>query len=1058
MSSSFPATRFDGAGDDPRLAEIRQVVEECARRRSAGETVSDAELLASHSHLLPELRSELANLALISGARRRATSRANRSSNGTQTPRPRMANSMPGAPDFVPGYEFIERIGYGGQGVVYRARHVATDREVAIKIMGSGPLAGRNPLERFRREVRVLARLRHPNIVTIHDSGTAAGGNLYLVMDYVAGRALDAFADAPLPADARDESAAPSQLRAIRKTLALFVKVCDAVATAHVRGVIHRDLKPSNILLNDANEPHILDFGLAKLTGESPSTAPSIDAMTAMTMTGQFVGSLPWASPEQAAGTSEVDLRTDIYSLGAMLFFALTNELPYETEGGMPTVLNRIINSPPRRASQIRSAIDTDIDTIIMKCLAKEPTRRYQSAGELGRDMQRYLDGLPIEARRDSQLYVLRKTINRNKLAFGSAAAAIIALVAFAGYASVQAEKNLQLAQRERVALDAAREANIEMAAARDRAAAQEQLATAEAHHAESVTAFLVEMLGLADPDVTQAPDMTMADMLARATPLVEEAFADQPEAEIQVRTVMGRAHATLGNIESAHRQLARAWQLVESREDSSARQQYEVLSPYVDVLHEIQSPVATRRERTLLLQVYEVIAKEYPALRDAQHAVRLATRRAAEEPEVVRETQRELRELIDSELVGDPRGQALFADLIDLYGNFVWVRDHHDLAEMFYRDALAINRATRGETNSKTATTLRKLVDCLLLREDFAEAESLAFDSMAALRRKLPANHWYFAVPQAQIGRARLGLGDVARAEAMLVQSYETIQAARGANSPHTMYAANALIDLYEFVGKADDAREFRDALAVALYNTPNSVTWANSAPAFGPEHETLARALGELTDHMVEDTEQVPALLPAVLAETKSLQHNDPRAGLAADLLRRTSDGYINRGGEEEPFLAMLNESHRLHSLLDEPNDLRFAMTLWWLSHVNYRIDPQHGLDCGLEALERYKRSVGERDWLVANAKQAIAGNLIALQRYEEAASYALAGYEDLLVRQGARNVNTYVALMRLIDAYGLWGRPDLAADAVMKTLTPWKSYSIESTSVYNLSLIHI
>ncbi|MEP0844171.1 MAG: protein kinase [Phycisphaerae bacterium] len=306
-----------------------------------------------------------------------------------------------------PGYTLLGEIHRGGQGVVYQAVQKATRRRVAIKVMREGPFAGPRDKARFEREVQVLAALNHSHIVTIHDSGIVEG-RFYFVMDYIPGRPLDAHL-------------ADGEARGVEELLALFVKVCDAVNAAHLRGVIHRDLKPGNIRVDPEGEPHVLDFGLAKVAGGEVTDGPRPQAMT---VTGQFVGSLPWAAPEQAEGApAKIDVRTDVYSLGVILYQMLTGRFPYEVIGNMRDVLDRIMKAEPARPSSFRRQINDEVETIVLKCLAKERERRYQSAGELARDIRHYLAGEPIEAKRDSALYVLRKTLRRFRLAIGLAAA-----------------------------------------------------------------------------------------------------------------------------------------------------------------------------------------------------------------------------------------------------------------------------------------------------------------------------------------------------------------------------------------------------------------------------------------------------------------------------------------------------------------------------------------------------------------------------------------------------------------------------------------------------------
>lgn len=307
----------------------------------------------------------------------------------------------------VPGYQLEEELGRGGQGVVFRALQTGTGRQVAIKIVAHGPLASIADRARFNREVRILARLHHPNIVTIHDSG-AAEGFQYFVMSYINGPSLEVFF-----AHRRHD---------VRSVLTVFAQVCEAVDAAHVRGIIHRDLKPANIRVDAQGCPHVLDFGLAK------PPEPDDDA-GALTATDGFVGSLPWASPEQVSrGVRGLDTRSDVYSLGVTLYQALVGRSPYDVTGTTRTVMERIVSAPPRLLRSLRRDIDDELETIVSKSLAKEPERRYQTAGELARDLRNYLSGEAINAKRDSGWYVLRKQLRRHRTALlvASAFAALL--------------------------------------------------------------------------------------------------------------------------------------------------------------------------------------------------------------------------------------------------------------------------------------------------------------------------------------------------------------------------------------------------------------------------------------------------------------------------------------------------------------------------------------------------------------------------------------------------------------------------------------------------------
>ncbi len=368
-------------------------------RRARGEGAGDAEVIAANPDLMPDLARELSLLSMLERAKMSATGRS-------RTGRSYEGPIEPLGEDAIAGFKVVRELRRGGQGVVFEAVQTSTGRRVAIKMMREGLFSGDRDAARFEREVRILGQLEHAGIVGILASGIR-GGHFYYAMDFVEGRPLDQFAE--------------GVGRRPQEIMRVMEKVSDAVSAAHLRGIIHRDLKPANILVDDQGTPRILDFGLARIVS---------DGDRRMTATGQFVGSMPWASPEQACGDpSKIDLRTDVYSLGVILYQALTGRFPYDVDVGPREALENIAHATPARPRSISSSIDVGAEAITLKCLSKEPERRYQSAGELSADIRRYLAGKPVLAHPPSFWYQARSVARRHRALVGGVLAVVLVLV-----------------------------------------------------------------------------------------------------------------------------------------------------------------------------------------------------------------------------------------------------------------------------------------------------------------------------------------------------------------------------------------------------------------------------------------------------------------------------------------------------------------------------------------------------------------------------------------------------------------------------------------------------
>ncbi|MCA8952791.1 MAG: protein kinase, partial [Planctomycetes bacterium] len=361
--------------------------------------------------------------------------------------------------DFV----LLEELGRGGMGVVWLARQKSLNRQVALKLVRPS-LATSDLLRRLEREAAILGKLQHPGIASVYAVGRAAPGNggpdseqHYFAMEYVPGEPLDTYVERHrVDRDGR---------------LALVARICDAVEHAHQRGIVHRDLKPENILVTDEGVPKVLDFGIARATSSDVMT------MTLQTAVGQLVGTVPYMSPEQVLGdSSQIDARSDVYALGALLYRLLSGRLPAEVSGrSIPEAARIIRDDEPTRLGTIATTLRGDVETIVHKALEKDRDRRYQSAGALAADLRRHLAHEPIVARPATTLYQLKKFARRHKgltVGLASAAVVLIAGVVISTSFAIQSQQNATAFERKAYAQGLMLAAN---ALARDDVPAAEQ-------------------------------------------------------------------------------------------------------------------------------------------------------------------------------------------------------------------------------------------------------------------------------------------------------------------------------------------------------------------------------------------------------------------------------------------------------------------------------------------------------------------------------------------------------------------------------------------------------
>ena len=618
---------------------------------------------------------------------------------------PRRAGSSNPArmPAFIGPYRILGILGAGGMGVVYEAEQQSPQRRVALKVMRQAHLVTEAQAHQFRREVETLGRLKHPNVATIYESGQTEDGLDFYAMEMVQGVTLDAWL-AGRPAKLTPKEA---KLR-----LRMFKTISEAVHYAHLRGVIHRDLKPANIMVMEAGgslsgpaEPvlKILDFGLARLI-DPVGQAPSLQ-----TEVGVIMGTLQYMSPEQARGdTAAIDLRTDIYALGVILYEMLAGARPYELgKAALSEAVRVICEEPPQRLAVSLSGsrgADADLATIVGKSLEKEPDRRYPSAGALAEDVDRYLTSQPIIARPQSRLYRGRMFVRRHRFGVGAAAALALLLVGFSTAMAVQARR-------------IAREAEV----------------------SRRVSGFMTQMFAVSDPSEARGNSITAREILDRASEGIRTGLDRDPEIQARLMRAMGSVYFSLGLYGKAGSLLEPSARILRRISGLKHPETLEALSNLATVyVYQGRLQEADALFQEALPAMRRALGPDHPdTLRLMKNfaGCKVDEGRLQEAEALSLQSIDALRRVLGPDHLDTLKGRLTLANVYHLQGRY-------DEAHRVIEDVLAIERRTLGPDHPATLDAMNNLGAALVDLKRYPEAEALNLEALGIKKRVLGPEH----------------------------------------------------------------------------------------------------------------------------------------------------------------------------------------------------------------------------------------------------------------------------------------------------------------------------
>ncbi|MGB6668573.1 MAG: serine/threonine-protein kinase [Candidatus Acidiferrum sp.] len=769
-------------------------------------------------------------------------------------------------------YRLLQLLGEGGMGEVWLAEQKKPiHRTVALKLIKAG-MDTKVVVARFESERQALALMDHPNIARVFEAGSTAEGRPYFVMEYVPGLPITEYCD--------------KHRMTLKERLELFVQVCDGVQHAHQKAIIHRDLKPSNVLVLEQDNkaiPKIIDFGLAKATGRR------LTDNTMFTELGVMLGTPEYMSPEQADQREQnIDTRTDVYSLGVILYQLLVGVLPFEEKAlraaGIEEIL-RVIREqePPKPSTRIRSLgpasaasaekrqeqtqsfvrhLQGELDWVTMKALEKDRIRRYGSPAELSADIGHYLRHEPVLAHPPSPAYRASKFVRRHRWAVAAAASAAVLLITFTAVTAVQARR---------------------IAAERDRASRQ-------AEAAQRVADFMKGMFKVSDPSQARGNSITARELLDRASKEIDTGLAKDPETQAQLMDVMGEVYESLGLYPQAHPLFEHATDIQRRvngpRNPETLRSAAELAWLLLEEGHYVEAEKLARE--TLDIQSQVLGQDDRDTLKSMSELAATLQREGhyADAEKMERE------ELDIERRVLGPENQGTLVTLNNLAG-VLREEGRYTEEEKTEREVIDIRRRVLGPENPQTLTTINNLASTLANEKRYAEAESMDREVLGIERRVLGPEHPGTVRTLNDLALVLDSQGSYPEAEKMYNEVIDIRRRVLGPEHPDTLMAIMNLGAPLEHEGRYAEAEKLnREVLEI-------------QRRVLGPEHPDTAVTIYDLSCLAARQGHKDQAL--SLLRE--SVDHGLPPRG---DL-----------GVDTDPDLKSLHDDPRFVAIVADAKD---------------------------------------------------------------------------------------------------------------------------------------